>query len=565
MVSDKKLYLLSVLSGLLFFLAWPPLGFPAILFVAFVPLLQIEDAFSSGRTPSKRIMLFVLSFLSFFIWNVTTTFWVCNASMAGGIMAILANSLLMAMVMWIFHVTKKRLLAVSATAAVNWLLPILWIAYEYFHHRWDVTWPWLTLGNAFAANYTWIQWYEYTGVPGGSLWVLAVNLMVFELLKKKFQFPNFKLQVGKIVLMILVPIAISLLIYYSYKELPDPVNIVVVQPNIDPFSEKFDGMNFEEQLNKMLHLAKQKVDTTTDYLVFPETALTESIRENELKQTASVHILKGFLKPYPELKIVIGASTLRLYEEGEKRSATAHKFKRQEGYYDVYNTALQIDNTDSIQVYHKSKLVPGVERMPYPVVFGFLEDLAIDLGGTAGSLGMQEERGVFTAPSNLPAGRQAPPEGGELSGIPKSPLWGVGEASVAPVICYESIFGEFVTDYIRNGATLIFIITNDGWWRDTPGYKQHLIYGRLRAIETRRSIARSANTGISCFINARGDFSQETEWWEPAVIQESINSNSGETFYVRFGDSIGRVCFYAAVVVIIISFLLLLIKKSSAR
>lgn len=557
MVSRKKLYLFAVLSGTLFFLAWPPLGFPVILFVAFVPLLQIEDAFSSGQTTSKRTMLFGLSFLSFFIWNVTTTFWVCNASMVGGIMAILANSLLMAIVIWIFHITKKRLLVISPTAPVKWLLPVLWIAYEYFHHRWDVTWPWLALGNALAANHTWIQWYEYIGVPGGSLWILIVNLMMFELLKKKGQLQNFKFQAGKILATILVPVVISLLIYYSYKEQPNPVDTVVVQPNIDPFSEKFDSMNFEEQLNKMLNLAKQKVDSTTDYLVFPETAITEEIWENELKQTASVHILKRFLKPYPELKIVIGASTLRFYEEGEKHSATAHKFKRQKGYYDVYNTALQIDNTDSIQIYHKSKLVPGVERMPYPAVFGFLEDLSIDLGGTAGSLGTQEERGVFQS--------HIKDLGFRIKDYkilnPKSLILNL----VAPVICYESIFGEFVTDYIRNGASLIFIITNDGWWRDTPGYKQHLIYGRLRAIETRRSIARSANTGISCFINQRGDFSQETEWWKPAVIQESINSNSGETFYVKFGDIIGRVCFYAALVIIIVTFLLSLIKKTSVR
>ena len=444
----------------------------------------------------------------------------------------------------------------AAPAAANWLFPIFWLAFEFFHHRWDLTWPWLTLGNAFAKNHTWIQWYEYTGVPGGSLWVLALNLLFFDLLNGKTK------NAFVIATTILIPIIISFILYYSYDEKENKVNVVCVQPNIDPFSEKFNSMNFEEQLNKMLALAKQKTDSTTDYLVFPETALTEEIWENDLKQTSSIYILKEFLKQYPKLKIISGASTWHLYEEGDKLSATAHKFKKsasadpssvgQPGYYDAFNTALQIDNSDSIQIYHKSKLVPGVERMPYPKVFGFLENLAIDLGGMSGSLGTQDERTVFRAPSNSP-------EGGEKSNSSESPLRGVGGLGVAPVVCYESIYGEYVGEYVNNGATLIFIITNDGWWRDTPGYKQHLLYGRLRAIETRRSITRSANTGISCFINERGDFSQETQWWKPSVIQANINSNTEKTFYTKFGDFIGRICFYVS------GILLLIVIASSLR
>ncbi|HEY4799402.1 MAG TPA: apolipoprotein N-acyltransferase [Bacteroidia bacterium] len=535
MVTRKRLFFLSLLSGALFFLSWPPIGFPIILFVAFVPLLQIEQAISSGQTKAKRTFLFGLSYLTFFIWNVSTTWWVYNASLGGAAMAILANSLLMAMVFWIFHVVKKRLLTFNfKPETLNWLFPVLWLAFEHFHHRWDLTWPWLTLGNAFAKNHIWIQWYEFTGVPGGSLWVLALNLFFFDWLNGK---PK---KVFLIVPTLVVPILISYFIYTTFRinittDLRKKIKVVCVQPNIDPYSEKFSSMNSEEQLNKMLELAKQKIDSSTDYLVFPETALTEDIWENDLDQTQSIKTLREFLKPYPKLKIITGASTWHLYEEGEKLTVTARKFKKQEGYYDAFNTALQIDNSKKIQIYHKSKLVPGVERMPYPAVFGFLENFAIDLGGTAGSLGTQEERTVFT-----------------------------GTEGIAPVICYESIYGEYVGEYINNGANLIFIITNDGWWRDTPGYKQHLLYGRLRAIESRRCIARSANTGISCFIDERGDFSQETEWWKPAVIKASINSNSEKTFYTRFGDIIGRICFYASGIILLVAIVLRVLPKKSS-
>jgi len=529
-MARKKLYLFSLLSGTIFSLSWPPYGFPFLLFIAFVPLLQIEHAFSTGQTPARRTLLFGLSYLTFFVWNLASIWWVYNASLGGAIMAVLGNAFIMSAVFWISHLTKKRLLIAGwRLSAANFVFIIFWLAFEFCHYRWELNWPWLTLGNAFSGNYKWIQWYEYTGTCGGSLWVLAVNLMLFDLIKdKEFTVQISKTKVAGIALTIFLPIIFSLIIYYSYNEKEAPVNVVVVQPNIDPYNEKFNGMTFEDQLNKMLDLAKQKVDSSTEYLVFPETALTEDIWENDLEQTASIIQLRKFLKKFPKLKIITGASTFHLFKAGEKLSITARKFNQQDGYYDAYNTSFQIDNSGKIQIYHKTKLVPGVEHMPYSSVLGFLDKLAIDLGGTTGSLGIQEERTVFSSlkPSTM------------------------GER-IAPVICYESVFGEFISEYIRNGATLIFIMTNDGWWGNTPGYKQHLIYGRLRAIETRRSIARSSNTGISCFINERGDILQSTEWWKADVIKASINSNSEKTLYVRMGDIIGRVCFYVSGIILL--------------
>ena len=122
---------------------------------------------------------------------------------------------------------------------------------------------------------------------------------------------------------------------------------------------------------------------------------------------------------------------------------------------------------------------------------------------------------------------------------------------MAPVICYESIFGEYVTGYVQKGAELIFIITNDGWWKNTPGYKQHMSFARLRAIETRRSIARSANTGISCFINQRGDVSQPTGWWVDAAIKGTINANDEITFYVKYGDYIARISLFVSALLLL--------------
>ncbi len=170
--------------------------------------------------------------------------------------------------------------------------------------------------------------------------------------------------------------------------------------------------------------------------------------------------------------------------------------------------------------------------MPYPEQLRFLEKLVIDLGGASGSRATQKERSVFIG----------------------------GKAKVAPAICYESVFGDYMNEFVKKGANVIFILTNDGWWKDTPGYKQHLHYARLRAIENRRSIARSANTGISATINQRGDIMEHTEWWEAASLTTTINLNEKQTLYTRFGDVFYRVAGLMTIILILIS----LVKRYTA-
>jgi apolipoprotein N-acyltransferase len=189
--------------------------------------------------------------------------------------------------------------------------------------------------------------------------------------------------------------------------------------------------------------------------------------------------------------------------------------------YDIYNTGIYLEKNKKAALYYKSKLVPGVEKMPYPQVFKFLEKYAIDEGGISGSLGVQEEREVFDVQ---------------------------GKFKIAPVICYESVFGEYVSDYVKKGANVICIITNDGWWGNTPGYREHFNYARLRAIETRRTVLRSANTGISGVINEKGISSHETNWWEPAVVEATFTPSSYLTFYVKHGDYLALVCCWGSLV-----------------
>ena len=118
-------------------------------------------------------------------------------------------------------------------------------------------------------------------------------------------------------------------------------------------------------------------------------------------------------------------------------------------------------------------------------------------------------------------------------------------------ICYESVYGEFCADYIRDGAKLLTIITNDAWWGDTPGYRQHLSYASLRAIETRRWIARCGNTGISAIIDPTGKIVKETSWWEPATLSGKVGLSDEETFFVSHGDFVGRICILMFILILL--------------
>lgn len=503
--------------------------FTFLIFIAWVPLLILEGRLSVSVEKRKSLKLIGLSYLSFFIWNLLVTWWIVYASFGGACMAIICNSLLMCVVFMIYHKAKNRIPLIGA-----WLLIPLWLAWEYGHTLWDLTWTWLTLGNVFAYRPDWVQWYEYTGTGGGSLWVLIVNILIYQLTLKEKKLNYY----SGIVAVLVIPFLISVFILRHYKnkaQSEKSCNVLVVQPNIDPYNEKFD-VGTEVQLNNLLNQIRGSLNQKTDYLILPETFLTEYIRENDIENWFSIRYLRdSLLTKFPQLTIISGASTYRIYQEGETVSATARQTGDREALYDSYNTAIQLDNFSPAGIYHKSKLVPGVERMPFPALFKPLEKLAIDMGGTTGSLGTQETRTVFFNKNKI---------------------------GMAPVICYESVYGDYLRDYIKNGAHVICIITNDGWWDNTPGHKQHLNYARLRAIETRKQIARSANTGISCFIDELGNIEQATRWWEPALIQKNMNVNSGETFFVKYGDLVSYISWPLAILVFLFSQYLRFFRKS---
>lgn len=515
--------LLSASSILCFWLGWPVLPLVPLLFAAFVPLLIMEQHITAANYRKPGRSLLGWWYITLLGWNLTTTWWVINSTLVGGIFANLANALLMCIPLLLFRYTKRR-----TGNGLGYLSFVLyWIAFEYIHINWDLSWPWLTLGNGFAMYPEWVQWYEWTGVFGGSFWILTGNLLIFFLFY--YGKPHFSMVALAVALLwIGLPAIGGYIRYWSYQEKGAEYEAVILQPNIDPFTEKFANSEnfipFEEQVRRFIQSSQTKLTPETDFLLWPETAIDQAFDERTLNQQPIIQGITSFVHQYPELSLLTGLTSYSIYDNGPPPATS--RFREGLGYYDVFNTAYFISgNTDS--TYHKSKLVPGPELLPYPQVTRWLSETLFNLGGSSGGFGRQDFRTVFYSQNG---------------------------AGVAPSICYESVYGEFMAEFVRNGAQFIFIITNDGWWGNTAGHKQHFHYARLRSVETRRSIARSANTGISGFINQRGDVLLQTKYWEPDVIKGSIKANEAITFYVLYGDYLGRTACWISVFLLIAAF-----------
>ncbi|RYZ47634.1 MAG: apolipoprotein N-acyltransferase, partial [Sphingobacteriales bacterium] len=277
---------------------------------------------------------------------------------------------------------------------------------------------------------------------------------------------------------------------------------------------------------RLIVLSEHQIDRRTALVVWPETAIPAQVWEDEIKQNMFYFPIWSFLQRHPNVSLITGIDSYKRYgPDKNKASATARFDEQSNTYYDAFNTAAFFDADTSISLYHKAKLVPGVETLPS--FLNFMGAWFEEFGGISGTLGRDSERKVFVTRDK---GYKA-----------------------APVICYESIYGEYITDYIRKGANILTIITNDGWWGNTPGYKQHMNYARLRAIETRKWIARSANTGISCFIDPLGNVINPQPWDAPAVIKQTIPTDTRLTFFVAYGDLLGKAAVGSSMLLLVIT------------
>lgn len=515
---------LSVLSGVLLALPWYAHGFVFLVFFALIPLFSLSEiSLLEGKRNAfgRGILLF---YPAFFVFNLITTYWIAYCTVPGAAAAVILNALLQTLTFSAWHACRKQ---VKNRFLQLLLLISFWISFEYLHLNWDLTWPWLNLGNVFAYTPDIVQWYSVTGTAGGTVWIILLNFLFSGLIGQIQQHNRKRITQYAIALAAayLIPGSLSMGLFFHEDapiERDTPIEAVVVQQNTDPWKEEYILTNTQE-IQRVLDVAKPYLNEKTNLVITPESAIAHTIDMNALRNKTFMEgdtrfegfaLIDSTIKRYPSLNFVLGLSTVGI---SDHRISPVSQEVQPGMFMEFYNTAGFYNRNGLVGHYHKSRLVPGVEKMPFPKVFGFLEEALIQLGGSNSSLGTDTVQRVFTI---------------DVNGTPV----GVGTG-----ICYESVYGEVMSRFVKNGANVLAVITNDSWWDDSPGHRQHFEMSRLRAIETRRYILRAANGGFSGVIDPLGRVLEKTNYDERTAIKATVYAKSDETFYVKHGDYIARI------------------------
>jgi apolipoprotein N-acyltransferase len=534
-MNKYALVALSVTGGILSGLAWTGWCSGLILLIAFVPFFLVENYLFENPKKYSLNACFIYILPGYVIFSIIALGWMRVASLTGAICVIMGLSFLMSFTVWLAHIVRCRAGNIPGILAMI----SFWLGYEYLTLNVNIVSPWLDLGNGLSKDIIFIQWYEVTGTAGGSLWILCSNIILtMFLVNSASGKKGTRLLLIIWLSVIILPSVASVTRYYTIKQTDTSHDeVIIIQPNTDPYTDKFT-IPFKEQLKNVINLAAGTATNKTRWIVTPETTVDDPVNLNDLENNRYVKMLKELASQYPAASIVTGLVSYRLYPATpHPPTASARKTDESGQYYDHFNSAFRIDTGINIEFYHKSKLVPGIEMQFSNGPGRIISRILPYLGGTKWGYGIQKERGCFEHPSL--------------------------KYKIAPIICYESVFGSFVTNYVTNGAEALFIITNDGWWKNTDGYKQHLSFASLRAIETRRQVVRAANTGVSCIIDIRGKRTVETEWWTQTVLKGEICPEQRITTYVEYGDYLLLISSIISIIILSVIFIVIPLRKKN--
>lgn len=482
---------LSLTASILLSLSFPPFDLAILQVPAFIFLFRIAAISSSNRE------LILYAYPAFVLWNLMVTYWLMMATLAGGLAAILANSIIMLLplilIRKLFRSGLNPILSSFGAAA-------FWVSYEFLHHNWDLAWPWLTLGNGWSNLTGLIQFISVTGVFGISFWVVATSALIYRYIEE----PVKPVLYTAVIFFLAFPAFSVLTMGMHPQERGEPVEVAIIQPNSDSYVDYGGLGSLENLLDKLLRMSGETVTDQTDLLIWPENAVDAGLPfENRY-----FDVIRDSLEVW-DTSLITGSGYIEYYNE-ETRPKVIRETQMGR-IYNVFNAAFHFDPSSETGVYRKGKLVPVVERFPFVEFFQSIDVFNwIDWGGLMG-YGLGKEANNF-----------------DINGI-KTPA----------LICYDSVFPGWVNRFVRDGAGFLTIITNDGWWGDSNGHLQHFAYARLRAIEHRKWVTRSANNGISGIISPDGKIQIETEYWTEDAFTFTIYSRHAPTFYSAYGNWFG--------------------------
>lgn len=515
-VSHLSSFRASLVGGALLgisFVMYPFFHAPFLAWIGFVPILL------HLKTLDKFGAYFRATYLSLFCFTLVSVWWVSLSTFLGGFLMYFAQTFFMTVPFTLFFFMRK----VLGWNRALWFFPFLWTAWEWIYLDLEISFGWITLGNSHANLWWLVQYVDLFGVWAISFWIVLLNVLVIKLIELKSSAtrlpPHFSAYYGAIALIFLLPLLYSTIVFLLPKPSPTgAIKVAVIQPNIDPFA-KWENSNRRSVLEKHITVSDSASRGGVDLVLWPETAIPYFILYQ--RGSDAWARLQSSTSRW-RAPLLTGFSDATYYADSSKRQFGA-KYDRSAGqYYDTFNSAMLLDSTDNAQVYHKMKLVPFAERVPYMEYLPFFSSATFAVAGISSwGVGKDTLNFSFTTRSGT-------------------------HVQVTPLICYESIYPRFTADFVRRGASMLTVITNDGWFSKSYGPYQHVAFAKLRCIETRRAMARSANTGISLFIDRYGRAYGEIDWWKEAYTTEELELYDDESFYVRHTDWFPKGCLLVA-------------------
>jgi apolipoprotein N-acyltransferase len=380
------------------------------------------------------------------------------------------------------------------------LLATAWVTMELIRGTLFSGWGWNMIGSALHAQWAMIQIVEFTGVAGLSFIVVFTNVILVATVRRliietqvKPIKPHFDFTINMVMVMAVVVYGIRAV---QLTEPSRAVRVSAVQPNIpreQKFNQEFAAITFEQ----FTRLSQLGIQSNPDLLLWPESSMPDTM----LPDSDSYRFVMQFTA---EAKVDL---LLGIIDQDETTA---------------YNAALLVsDAGQRTQWYRKMHLVPFGEYVPGRHT----------LPGLARIVGDQ-------VPEDFGFGR-------EHSVFRMSKY----DVQMAPLICFEDTIGELTRRFVLAGANLLANVTNDGWFKESAGSQQHLANAVFRCVETRLTMVRSANTGVTCFINRYGRITQVLLDENGSQFTEGVLSGAVEvpithehTFYVRHGEVFAKAC-----------------------
>lgn len=516
--------ILAVLSGLLLGLSFPPLKLGFLAYIALVPLLILVNRVKN------YLQLLRFSYLGLLIFHIISLYWIGGWSsktdpfmMIGSVALILVHPIFYLIPIVFYYFIRKHL----GNKTGYFAFPFLWNSLEYLRSVDETAFPWLTLGNTQSYYLPLIQVTSIIGVNGLSFLIVLINVL-FYIAYKNFRYESFRFTLNK--LSIIVIILISLFIYgkvilndaiYDGKK----IRVGVIQPDFDPW-EKWDD-EVDNQIDVYLQLSDSAYQKGAELIVWPESALPVYLLSGNYPD--QVRRIKDFTRTRG-VAIVTGLPIVHFYFSKEQAKEESKISRDSSYYYDTYNgVVLFLSDSDSIQEYGKMNLVPFAERAPYLRYLPFLGDL-IKWSVGISNWSVWDKQTIFKYKSK------------------ENDL-----VKFSAVVCYESIFPSFTSEFVKNGAQFLVVVTNDSWYGRSSGPYQHKEYSVFRAIENRRWIVRSANGGISCIIDPFGRTIDATNLFERTYLVGDIYLNDVLTYYVQYRDVISCFSIFASLFFVLIT------------